>query len=98
MEWSFKTVEKKLKSSIGLNSFLSGTGQGYLFLSFGRSRVVLFREDIGVSYYFLYPIIDVNDAANINEFMRIAIPYLNHYLEENREKNVLYKPQKKVNL
>lgn len=92
MKWTQKTVERKLQSVSGLDSFLSGVGRGYLFLEFGRTRVAVFREDIGVSYYYLYPILDISEAVNVNEFMRIAIPYLSNKLEENRKAVLLYKP------
>lgn len=84
-------VERKLRSVSGLDSFLSGVGRGYLFLTFGTMRVAVFREDIGVSYYYLHPISDVKEAVNVNEFMRIAVPYLGNILEQNRKSALLNK-------
>lgn len=96
MNWTQKKVEQKLLSNRDLNSFLSRQ-KGYLLLTVKGTRVVILREDVGVSYYFLYPIINLSDAIVVNDFMLYAIPYLNSKLEDG-ENDYLYTPHPRVNI
>ena len=79
-----------------IDSFLSRR-KGYLFLTIEKTRVVILREDIGVSYYYLYPISDIADAMRVNDFMHYAIPFLNKKLSDG-DSGYLYNPQPPINL
>lgn len=98
MSWTQRTVESKLISNPEFQSFISRK-KGYLLLTIGRTRVVILREEVGVSYFFLYPINyqNIADAIRVNEFMHFAIPFLNKELEKS-EGDYLYNPHPRVEL
>lgn len=91
--WTRVNVLRKLKATPGFDSFISLDGRGYLPIQIGKTHVFIFREDVGVSYYFKYPIVSVDDAAYVGDFMIHAINYLNQEIERNRRDRLLYKPQ-----
>ena len=95
MRYSKQSVEGTLRKKDGFDSFVKCMGRGYLFFRIEKSHVFIFREDVGVSYYFAHPILDVQEAMNINEFMKYAIPFLSELVEKNRRDNLLYNPASK---
>ena len=95
-KWTEKNVLCKLKSTPGIDAFLELDGRGYLPIRIGKTSIFIFRESVGVSYYFQYPIESVEEAINVCDFMRHATPYLNQVIEQKRHENLLYKPQNSI--
>jgi len=84
VQWSLKTVENKLKRAKGYDSFISHE-KGYLLVSINKTDIVILREEVGVSYYFLSPIQSVLDANYVNDFMSYAASYLRKALEQKED-------------
>lgn len=81
-------VIKRMKSVNGFNDFISLNGRGYLHMRIYNTDILIFRESIGASYYFCYPLTIIDNVYKVNEFMRIALPWISKKLEDNRKERL----------
>ena len=84
-KWTQLSVERKLRQTTGFDSFLS-LKRGYLPVRIGKTDIFIFREEIGISYYYPYPIFSVEDAIQVNDFMSFAFPFLCRNIEQSEKK------------
>lgn len=87
-KWTQSSVERKLQQSAGFDSFVT-LKRGYLPIRIAKTDLFIFREEIGVSYFFRYPIMSIEDVKEVNEFMFYAFPYLTNELRKAETKYLL---------
>ena len=91
VKWTQKAVEERLKKTKGYDSFIS-LSKGYLPIRINGVDIFIFREDIGVSYYYCRPILDCEKAKSVNDFMLLAMPFLKEALERMDANRHLHDP------
>ena len=93
-KWTQKAVEGRLKSAKGYESFIS-LAKGYRPVKISGTDIFIFREEVGVSYYYCRPILDCEKAKEVNDFMILAKSFLNGILADKNDSH-MYKPAPKV--
>ena len=88
VKWTQLSVERKLLQTTGFDSFLS-LKRGYLPVRIGKTEIFIFREEIGISYYYRYPIFSVEEAQHVNDFMSFAFPILSEKLEQSEKEYLM---------
>lgn len=95
VKWTQKAVEKRLKQTKGYDSFIS-LSKGYLPIKINGISIIIFREDVGVSYYYCFPILDFEKAKSVNDFMLLAKPFLKDTLTRMDTNCHLHNPAPKT--
>ena len=76
-------VKKMIEKNPVFNEFLDGNKACMSFAICGV-QVLIFKEDLGTSYYYKLPWQTGLDYPCVKTFMRYAIPVLSELLEERR--------------
>lgn len=80
-------VENLINNSKQIQDFLAGTVHT-LTCSVAGTHICIFKEDVGVSYYYKLPWNKNIDYTIVSDFMKFAIPIISKMIEEERNKNL----------
>lgn len=80
-----------IKTSPKLNDFINAP-KGYIDFKVSNVPVYIFKEDIGVNYYYKFPYNEHFNYKDVVSFMKYAIPILSKILEEKRKQDRRVEP------
>lgn len=84
---NIKEIESMILKSDQLGAFVQGD-LGYIKYTVGDIPVIIFKEDIGGSFYYKLPYNKAYDYNKVLEFMKTAIPFISKLIEEERKKKL----------
>lgn len=76
-------VKKMIEQDSAFSEFVEGN-KAYMSFSICGVQVLIFKEDVGTSYYYKLPWQNGLDYPCVKTFMKYAIPVLSEILEERR--------------
>ncbi len=85
---TYQEVEKLIKENSHFQDFLTNH-HGAMMFEIENVSIVIFKENIGTSFYYRLPYQQDADYTKVCDFMRFAIPILSKSLEQKRTQDLI---------
>lgn len=89
-----ESIRELIKNNKSLKSFISGDTGIMPIDDFGLP-IVIFKEDVGASYYFRLPLDQNVDYSGVETIIKECVKYISELLEEKRDSEICLNPEKK---
>lgn len=83
-----QSIIQKIKDDSQFENFVNSDNAS-MKLNLLGIPLIIFKKDVGVSYYYLGPCDDCRKRKEINEIMDIIIPHLSKLVEDVRRKKLM---------
>lgn len=93
-ELNRESIREAIKRNKLLDSFISGDIGMLPFDDFGLP-IVIFKEDVGASYFFRLGLDQSVDYSGVEIIIKECVKYIGELLEEKRDSEICHKPEKK---
>lgn len=77
-------VKKQIESSDLFNDFISNSN-GKLDVTVMGVPIRIYKEEVGASYYYLFPYDEKYNYSDVADFMQLAIPVISELIEKRRK-------------
>ncbi len=82
------TVKNMILHDACFQNFINNS-RASMCVEIGTIPIIIFKEDVGINFYFRLPRQSDTDYSEVYEFMRHAYPILSTLLEQKRKESLL---------